>query len=101
MFQSVKRSRIAFFIALGLVISALFTGRIPAQQPSPGPQQKQNEHKRGLPESDDVLRVDTDLVPVSVTVTDKSGRPVRNLKQDDFKLFEDGAQRPIAFFNME
>jgi VWFA-related protein len=49
----------------------------------------------------DVIKIDTDLVPVDVTVTDAKGRLVRNLKKEDFKLFEDGAERPIASFNVE
>ena len=49
----------------------------------------------------DVLRFDTDLVSVDVTATDKEGRPVRNLRQEDFKLYSDGTQQPISFFQLE
>lgn len=52
-------------------------------------------------ESDEVLRIDTDLVHVDVTVTDAQGNPVRNLRAEDFKLYEDGVERPLAFFNVE
>lgn len=51
--------------------------------------------------SDEVLRVDTDLIALDVAVTDSAGRPVGGLKPQDFKLFEDGAERPLAFFNLE
>src|SRR6185436_10079099 len=44
------------------------------------------------PEPQDVIRIDTDLVPVDVVVTDARGRLVRNLKKEDFKLFEDGSE---------
>jgi len=47
------------------------------------------------------LRIDTDLIPVDVTVTNAKGETVRNLKQEDFKLYEDGVERPISFFNIE
>lgn len=49
----------------------------------------------------DVIKIDTDLVPVDVTVTDTKGRLMRNLKQEDFKLFEDGVERSISSFNIE
>lgn len=48
--------------------------------------------------SDDVIRVETNLVSFEVTVTDKNGKPVRGLDAKDFKVFEDGAERPIDFF---
>ena len=57
-----------------------------------------------MPESDEtseVLRIDTDLVTVDVAVTDGEGNPVRNLRVEDFKLYEDGVERPIAFYNVE
>src|SRR3989442_812032 len=60
--------------------------------------------RRVLPsesEPQDVIRIDTDLVPIDVTVMDAKGRLVRNLRKEDFKLFEDGAERPIASFNVE
>lgn len=65
---------------------------------------KQERPRRALPtESDpqDVIKIDTDLVPVEVTVTDSKGRLVRSLKKEDFKVFEDGAARDIASFNVE
>ncbi|HVS20612.1 MAG TPA: VWA domain-containing protein [Pyrinomonadaceae bacterium] len=65
---------------------------------------KKERPRRVLPttqEPQDVIRIDTDLVPVDVTVTDAKGRLVRNLKKEDFKLYEDGIERPIASFNIE
>ncbi|HKR59889.1 MAG TPA: VWA domain-containing protein [Pyrinomonadaceae bacterium] len=50
---------------------------------------------------DDVLRIDTDLVSVDVSVSDNEGRPVRNLSKDDFKLFADGHEQPLSFFQVE
>ncbi len=47
---------------------------------------------------DNVVRIDTDLVSFEVTVTDKHGKLVENLKREDFRLFEDGIERPIDFF---
>ncbi len=52
-------------------------------------------------DEDDVLRIDTDMVLVEVTVTDAQGRPVRGLRAEDFKLYDDGEARDIAFVNVE
>ncbi len=65
---------------------------------------KTQRPRRVLPvetEPQEVIKIDTDLVPVDVTVTDAAGRPVRNLRKEDFKLFEDGVERPIDSFNVE
>jgi Ca-activated chloride channel homolog len=43
-------------------------------------------------QDDDVLRVDTDLVVLNITVTDKDGKYVPKLKLSDFKIFEDGQE---------
>ena len=48
--------------------------------------------------SDDVIRVETELVAFEVAVTDKDGKPVRGLDVKNFKLFEDDVERPIDFF---
>ena len=47
---------------------------------------------------DDVVRVNTTLVGVPVTVTDRDGRRVTDLKQSEFHLYEDGVEQKIAFF---
>lgn len=47
---------------------------------------------------DDVIRVDTQLVDVPLIVTDKSGKPILNLKQSDFTIYEDGKAQEIAEF---
>lgn len=47
---------------------------------------------------EDVIRVDTELVAFEVSVTDKAGRPVLGLRAEDFRLFENGLEKPIDFF---
>jgi Ca-activated chloride channel homolog len=46
----------------------------------------------------DVVRVDTQLVSVPAVVTDSSGRPLSNLRQENFQLFEDGKLQAITNF---
>ena len=46
----------------------------------------------------DVVRVDTALVTVPVSVLDRQGRFVPNLRQEDFSVFENGIEQSIAYF---
>lgn len=48
--------------------------------------------------TDEVIRVETNLVAFEVTVTDKDGNPVRGLQEKDFRVFEDGVERQVDFF---
>ena len=45
------------------------------------------------------LKVDVPLVTLDVSVLDPSGRPLTNLTQEDFQIFEDGQQREIKNFS--
>jgi VWFA-related protein len=46
----------------------------------------------------DVLRVDTSLVTVPVSVMDRSGKYIPSLEREDFHIFEDGVEQKIAYF---
>ena len=46
----------------------------------------------------DVVRVDTALVTVPVSVQDRQGRFVPNLRREDFSVFENGTEQSIAYF---
>ena len=46
-------------------------------------------------QDDDVIRTNTELVVLNVTVTDKGGQYVPGLRLSDFTIFEDGKQVPI------
>ena len=46
----------------------------------------------------DVVRVETQLVSIPAVVTDGAGRPVSGLKQDNFRIFEDGQPQTITNF---
>lgn len=45
-----------------------------------------------------VIKVDTELAVFEVVVTDKHGKPVRDLAASELKVMEDGVERPIEFF---
>jgi Ca-activated chloride channel family protein len=46
----------------------------------------------------DVVRVDTTLVTVPVSVLDRQGRFIPNLKREDFSISENGVEQAIAYF---
>jgi len=43
-------------------------------------------------DDDDVVRTNTELVVLNLTVTDKAGQYVKALKASDFKIYEDGVE---------
>jgi VWFA-related protein len=47
------------------------------------------------------IRVQVNLVPVDVIVTDANGQIVTNLKQEDFRIFENGKQQEIRHFSTQ
>ena len=47
----------------------------------------------------DVIKVNTTLVTIPVSVMDRDGRYVPNLQKDDFRLWEDGFEQEVAFFS--
>jgi len=61
----------------------------PSQDPINGPEEV---------DAGDVIRVSTTLVTIPVSVTDRDGRYIPNLRKEDFRLWEDGVQQDVAFF---
>jgi VWFA-related protein len=82
--SSVNLFRIAlFFMAAGI---AMFSQKPSAQTPS-----------AQAPS----LRTTTQLVEIDTVATDSHGKPVTDLKTDEFRLYEDGVERPLAHFSFE
>ena len=46
----------------------------------------------------DTVRVETTLVTIPVSVTDREGRFIPNLTKDDFRIFEQGVEQKVAYF---
>jgi VWFA-related protein len=49
-------------------------------------------------EAGDVIRVSTTLVTIPVSVMDRDGRYVPNLQKEEFRIWEDGVEQEVAFF---
>src|ERR1051326_505527 len=95
--------RIAAFLApVSLPFLLLFAVAAPSRPQDPAPNKERP--RKVFPkeqEPEDVIKVDTDLVSVDVTALDADGRPIKNLRQEDFKVFSDGVEQPISFFQIE
>lgn len=52
-----------------------------------------------IPEEDEIIKIDTELVNLNVRVVDRSNRPISNLTQNDFKVYEENVLQPIEFFS--
>lgn len=49
----------------------------------------------------DIIRVETDLVTIPVRVSTRRGEPVTDLRQGEFKIFENGAEQKVAYFSTQ
>src|SRR5215813_5387032 len=62
----------------------------PSQAPTPsGPEEVS---------AGDIIKVNTTLVTIPVSVMDRDGRYVPNLNKQDFRIWEDGVEQEVAFF---
>jgi Ca-activated chloride channel homolog len=52
-----------------------------------------------IQEEEETLRVETELVNLNVRVVDRNNRPISNLRQAEFKIFEDNVPQQIEFFS--
>ena len=67
------------------------TPQTPTPSPTPAPEGEEID-------PDEVVKVDTSLVNLNVRVIDRSNRPVNDVRQEDFKVFEDGVPQQIFSF---
>ncbi len=74
-------------IILTLVISFLHIFTTYSQTPEPTPTPVVN---------DDIVKITTTLIQVDVTVTDKKGKPVKDLKPQEFEILENGKKQKIT-----
>ncbi|HUQ30880.1 MAG TPA: VWA domain-containing protein [Pyrinomonadaceae bacterium] len=47
------------------------------------------------------LKIDTDLVNLNVRVIDRNNRPIGDVKQNEFQVFENGVPQQVAYFSRE
>lgn len=87
-----------------LAVAAAATLAAQQSQQSQQPQQSQQSQTQSGDSQDNSrfrFRSAVELINVTATVTDSSGRFVPNLRQEDFRIFEDGVEQPITHFSPE
>ena len=67
------------------------------ERPEATPQGARGEVSEEVGE-DEVVRVNAALVTVPVSVLDRDGRFIGGLRKEDFRVFEDGVEQPVAYF---
>ncbi len=66
----------------------------PAATPLPTPKPTPN-----VLNDDTIEKVDTELVNLNIRVIDRNSRPVNDVKQGEFKIYEDGVLQQIDYFS--
>jgi len=88
------RKRECFFTAVILVATALFfcsihaTAQTGSVLPSPTP-----------PDDNDVVKISTSLIQIDVSVTDKNGRVITDIKPEEIEIYENGEKQRITNFS--
>ncbi len=74
-------------LILSLLFAALSQAQTPSRVPTP------------TPDDSDVVKISTALIQVDVTVTDKKGKVVTDLRRDEIEIFENGKKQDLSHFS--
>lgn len=77
-----------FPLALAFIILFVLTNNAQTPTPTVAPV-----------EDEDVVKISTTLIQVDVTVTDKNGKIIRDLKPEDFEIYENKEKQTITNFS--
>ncbi len=64
------------------------------------PEAQKDQTPSGPEEVDagDIIRINSTLVTIPVSVMDRDGRYIPNLQKEEFRIWEDGVEQDVAFF---
>ncbi len=99
-------------IATALLLAWATAANLIAQQPQQTTQPQQVPRSQQQPATQQgqaqapvstggVVKVSTEIVLVNVVARDKHGNPIRDLKREDFTVYEDGKKQDLASFDFE
>lgn len=102
-YRSLSRPVLLLFVVFALLCGGVAINKLSAKNetsaavpvPSPSPTPRREE----LPQdSDEVVRVDTNLTNIFFTAADRNKRFISDLKAEDIRVFEDGQPQEIFTF---
>ncbi len=85
-FYAMKKYSLLFFVIFIVALNSFGQTSVPKPSPTPS-------------DEGDVVKITTNLIQIDVTVTDKSGQPIRDLKPDELQIYENGKLQPISNFS--
>src|SRR5713226_9147377 len=88
--------RLAVWLAAGAMCAFPAPSRAQEQPASPPPSQAASPAEQ---QPAVVIKKESKLVLVDSVVTDKKGNYIRDLTQNDFKVFEDNKEQPVSTFS--
>ncbi|MGB0035071.1 MAG: hypothetical protein WBP79_06325, partial [Candidatus Acidiferrales bacterium] len=91
----------ALFVAVLSMSLVLAAGQ---QQSTPPPIRvpaPAEQPQAARPKQSPAIRASSDLVRIDVEVTDKSGKPVKGLRPEQFTITEDGRAQKISIFTYQ
>ena len=105
-YQPFNRALVLLLLVTAFVCGGLATRGLSAQgetnaasaMPSPSPSPSPRSREELPQDSDEVIKVDTNLTNIFFTAADRNKRFVGDLKAEDIRVFEDGQQQEIFTF---
>src|SRR5271155_4982901 len=103
--RAIAPSLLAAFLAAGLALAQAQrqSAKPPANQSMPAaipmPSSPPPSPQSAKPSQSPVLRTQSDLVRIDVEVTDKSGKPIKGLRADQFVVTDNGKPQAISTFS--
>lgn len=80
--------------ALACLLFCAIPIQIASSQEKPNPQRPADAQTPGEP----LIKLETELVQIDMVVTDKDGKLIKDLRREDFELYEDGKRQAITHF---
>lgn len=88
------------FSISGLLLPELSSAQTRTGTAAPAPTATPPRPTPTIAEEDVIEQVKTELVNLNVRVVDRNNRPIGNLKQHEFKVFEDNVAQKIEYFDL-